>query len=181
MNARLIRLKIPVQARAVNWEAVYRDQLPRVYNFFRYRVGDDTLAEDLTAATFERAYAHRDKYAHDLGAFSTWVFTIAQNLATDHFRRHAVRRRTSVSLDDLPDFPADDDIEANTAQRHDIDKLAVLLEQLDPRERELIALKYGAELPHREIARLTGLSESNVGTTLHRLVRKLRAWWDIES
>lgn len=181
MNARLIRLKIPVQARAVDWEAVYRDHLPRVYNFFRYRVGDDALAEDLTAATFERAYAHREKYAHDLGAFSTWVFTIAQNLTTDHFRRHAIRQRLSISLDDLSDLPSDEDIEDTAARRHDADKLATILNGLDPRERELIALKYGAELPHREIARLTGLSESNVGTTLHRLVRKLRALWDTES
>jgi RNA polymerase sigma-70 factor (ECF subfamily) len=175
MNARFIRLQRAAPARAIDWDAVYRDHLPRVYNFFRYRIGDDATAEDLTAATFERAYAHREKYAHDLGAFSTWVFTIAQNLAVDHFRR----RRPSVSLDSLPDLPADDDIEDTAARRYDSAKLTALLAGLEARERELIALKYGAELPHREIARLTGLSEGNVATTLHRLVRKLRAQWDM--
>ncbi|MBK8027516.1 MAG: sigma-70 family RNA polymerase sigma factor [Chloroflexi bacterium] len=46
------------------------------------------------------------------------------------------------------------------------------------RERELIALKYGAELTNRAIAEVTGLSESNVGTTLHRIIQKLRQQWD---
>ena len=46
------------------------------------------------------------------------------------------------------------------------------------RERELLALKYGAELTNRAITRVTGLSESNVGTILHRTIQQLRAGWD---
>jgi RNA polymerase sigma-70 factor (ECF subfamily) len=48
---------------------------------------------------------------------------------------------------------------------------------LSDRERELIALKYGAELNNRLIARLTGLSESNVGSILHRVIGSLREKW----
>ena len=46
------------------------------------------------------------------------------------------------------------------------------------RERELVSLKYGAGLTNRAIARLLGLTESNVGTILHRTVTRLRAGWD---
>jgi len=49
-----------------------------------------------------------------------------------------------------------------------------LLLELPDREAELIALKYGAELNNREIAKITGLSESNVGTIMHRTVKGLR-------
>jgi RNA polymerase sigma-70 factor, ECF subfamily len=49
---------------------------------------------------------------------------------------------------------------------------------LPEREQELIALKYGADLTNREIARLTGLSETNVGSILYRVVRKLRQRWE---
>ena len=52
------------------------------------------------------------------------------------------------------------------------------LKQYPERERELIHLKYGAELTNREIAQLTGLSESNVGTILHRVAGKLRMEWE---
>ena len=63
-------------------------------------------------------------------------------------------------------------------QRSDAARLERLLGGLPDRERELVALKYGAGLTNRAIARLTGLSESNVGTILHRTVQGLRARWD---
>ena len=57
----------------------------------------------------------------------------------------------------------------------DFARLSALLTHLEARERELVALKYGAGLTNRAIAELTGLSESNVGTILHRVVTRLRA------
>jgi len=58
-----------------------------------------------------------------------------------------------------------------------VEQPAVLLRTLSDRDRELIALKYGAEATNRAIAELTGLSESNVGTILHRVVQTLRRDW----
>ena len=49
----------------IDWEAIYADQLPKVYNFFRYRVNDDALAQDMTATTFEKAWRARDHYRSD--------------------------------------------------------------------------------------------------------------------
>ena len=71
-----------------DFEELYRAELPRVYNFFRYRIGDGQLAEDLTSETFEKAWRNRARYRSDLAAFSTWLFTIARRVAQDHFRRH---------------------------------------------------------------------------------------------
>jgi RNA polymerase sigma factor (sigma-70 family) len=66
----------------VDWNAVYGEMLPKVYNYFRYRLGDDPAAEDLTAATFEKAWSKRKQYRRDKSAFSTWLFTIASRVAT---------------------------------------------------------------------------------------------------
>ena len=162
------------RASAVDWDAVYWDTLPRVYNFFRYRVGDDQLAEDLTANTFMKAWRARDRYLDDVAAFSTWLFSIAQNVAVDHYRR----RKPEVSLDALPNFADSTSIEDVIERRADSARLNALLARLSPRERELIALKYGAELTNRAIAQVTGLSETNVGSTLHRTIQKLRQQWD---
>ncbi len=158
----------------VDWNAVYRQELPRVYNYFRYRLGDNATAEDLTSATFEKAWRAREKYKRDLAAFSTWLFTIARNVATDHLRTH----RALVSFDALRAQPAPDSPHATYARTSDIKQLGALLEQLPAHEREVVALKYGAELNNREIAKQLGMSESNVGTTLHRVVNKLRREWD---
>lgn len=159
---------------AVDWAAVYREQLPRVYNFFRYRLGDDLTAEDLTATTFEKAWRGRARYRRDLGAFEAWLFGIARRVAADHLRR----RPHDVGLDDLADPPDPRSLVEMVQQQADLARLGVLLAELPPRERELIALKYGGEMTNRAIAALTGLSESNVGTILHRTVGKLRDKWE---
>ena len=158
----------------VNWDAVYEEQLPRVYNFFRYRCANPADAEDLTSITFEKAWRGRDRYRRDKGAFSTWLFTIARNAAVDHYRARA----PVVPLDEAAMVAAASATpEAQTALRSDAARLAVLLRTLSDRDRDLIALKYGAEMSNRDIAQATGLSESNVGTILHRAVQALRERW----
>ena len=67
--------------------------------------------------------------------------------------------------------------EASAARDSDLARLQALTARMPERTRELIALKYGAGASNRLIARLTGLSESNVGTILHRAVESLRAEW----
>ena len=160
-------------ADAVDWDVVYAEQLPRVYNFFRYRLADQSLAEDLTATTFEKAWAARERYRRDIGAFSTWLFTIAQHVAVDYYRQ----RHAELPLDAALELASDSSPHDEYQRHDDAAHLSQLLAQLGERDRELIALKYGAALTNREIARLTGLSESNVGTLLHRITSKLRGAW----
>ena len=174
-RTRILDRLAPIAAPAaeVDWEAVYAEELPRIYNFFRYRVGDGAMAEDLTSVTFEKAWRARGRYRRDLAAFSTWLFAIARNVATDHFRQ----RRVEVSLDEISSHADERTPEDSAIRRADFERLSALLAGLSDRERELLALKYGAELTNRAIARVTGLSESNVGTILHRTVTSLRAQW----
>ena len=155
----------------VDFETLYQIELPRIYNFFRYRVGDDQIAEDLTAETFEKAWKHRERYRQDLASFSTWLFIIARCIAVDHFRK----RRPIVSLEEARPLADPQVLEEEAQERADFRRLSVLLARLAERERELVALKFGAGLTNRAIARLSGLSESNVSTILHRLTRQLRA------
>src|SRR6476659_320095 len=95
-NATAARLWLWVQkARATDWDASFSEQLPRIYNYFRYRVGPGPVAEDLTAATFEKAWRARDRYRRNRAAFGTWLFAVARNVAVDHFRS----ARASVPLE----------------------------------------------------------------------------------
>lgn len=161
----------------VDWNAVYADELPRVYNYFRYRLGDVPEVEDLTAATFERAWRHRKRYRHDRAAFSTWLFTIAGNLLIDYYRK----RRPTTSLEEVVLQDGSPAVEEQVQAQQENAHLGQLLARLPEREQELIALKYGADLTNREIALLTGLSETNVGSILYRVVRKLRQQWKGEA
>ena len=162
-----------VSAEEPDWDALYSDQLPRIYNYFRFRVGSDADAEDLTSHTFEKAWRARDRYRQNLAGFSTWLYTIARNVAVDFLRA----RRPQVSLDAMLELAADDTPEKNAERHSDLERLSALAALLSEREQELIALKYGAALDNRQIARLLRLSESNVGTILYRAVQTLRRHW----
>jgi RNA polymerase sigma-70 factor (ECF subfamily) len=161
-------------ANAADFEELYQEQLPRIYNFFRYRFGDNALAEDLTAATFEKAWQNRHQYRRNLSALTTWLFTIARRIAIDHYRRP----QAEVTLDEAIDLGTNENVEDQVQNLADIRHLSALLPQLDDREQELVALKYGAGLTNRTIASLTGLTESNVGVILHRAILFLRKEWD---
>ncbi len=155
----------------VDWEALYQEQLPKIYNYFRYRVGDGMLAEDLTAATFEKAWRARKSYQRKKAAFTTWLYTIARNILADHYRK----TRDEISLPSTEQLAAEDsEPEDELISQQTLQGLIALLNEYPPRERDLVALKYGAGLNNRQIAQMTSLSESNVGTILHRLVSNLR-------
>jgi RNA polymerase sigma-70 factor (ECF subfamily) len=160
-------------AAEVDWDAAYADQLPRIYNYFRFRLGQDADIEDLTSRTFEKAWSARERYRRDLAGFSTWLFHIAQNVCRDYLRA----RRPHAPLEAALDLATEVTPEAQVALQSDLVRLARLTARLPERERELIALKYGAAISNREIASLTGLSESNVGTILSRTVQTLRLQW----
>jgi RNA polymerase sigma-70 factor (ECF subfamily) len=172
-GAQLLEWLSPVATQeAIDWDVVYREQLPRVYNFFRYRV-DRATAEELTSATFEKAWRARASYRKSLASVGTWILAIARNVAVDQYRG----ARPLAPLD--PDVVAGCATpEAAAIRRDELRRLEALLAGLAPRERELLALKYGADATNRAIAKLTGLSESNVGTILHRTIAALRAAWD---
>jgi RNA polymerase sigma-70 factor (ECF subfamily) len=162
-----------VAAAEPNWDAVYAEQLPRVLNFFRYRLGNEAQAEDLTSRTFEKAWAARARYRRDVAGFSTWLLSIARNVATDHLRA----QRLHLPLEVAEEVAANDTPHDEASRHSDLVRLGALLQTLPQREQELVALKYGAEATNRAIAELTGLSESNVGTILHRVVQALRRDW----
>ena len=173
-GVRLLSWLLPaVEAESVDWDGVYRAELPRVFNYFRYRGFDRATAEDLTSTTFEKAWRARARYRQERAAVSTWLLTIARNAATDHLRRARLE-------EPLPEDGPRDDATPLTAALAlaRLHRLRALLAELPPRERELLALKYGAGATNRSIAGLTGLGESNVGTILHRTVARLRERWD---
>ncbi len=169
-----VRLARWVTAAEPDWDTVYAEQLPRVYNFFRYRFGGSADVEELTARTFEKAWRARHQYRRDLAGFTTWLLTIARNVAIDEQRatRPHVSLEAAAALAAAGATPEDAAVLDSDARR-----LASLLLDVPERDRELLALKYGAGLTNRAIARATGLSESNVGTILHRAVQTLRSRW----
>ncbi|MGB1252289.1 MAG: RNA polymerase sigma factor [Candidatus Promineifilaceae bacterium] len=157
------------KAPAIDWDALYADHIERIYNFFRYRVGDDAVAEDLTAMTFEKAWQRRRQFRGDVTRFTYWLYAIARNVANDYFRN----RPKLVALDEAL-VAQGDRLSEQVERQSEFARLVHHIQQLPERERDIISLKYGADLNNRQIARQLKLSESNVGSILHRTIKKLR-------
>jgi RNA polymerase sigma-70 factor, ECF subfamily len=149
---------------------LYERTFPRVYAYVASLLRDRSAAEDVTAQAFERAYRKRRSYRPAKGSMDAWVFGIARNAALDELRR---RKRHAVLQADPEDAgsPSPED-HAELAVRREAVRAA--LASLDGQERDLVALKFAGGLSNVEIARVLGMTESNVGTRLHRTITKLR-------
>jgi RNA polymerase sigma-70 factor (ECF subfamily) len=150
-------------------ERLYGECRDDVYAYAASLLGDRSLAEDVTALAFERAFRRRRLFNARRGSERAWLFGIARNAALDELRR---RKRTSALLADPPAEPWAEDEELDGVLRRATVRSAVA--SLTPRERELIALKFHAGLSNPDMARVLGVSESNAGTLLHRTITKLR-------
>jgi RNA polymerase sigma-70 factor (ECF subfamily) len=162
----------PPNTPALEFDALFRSCADDVHAYVAALVRDRTAAEDVTALAFERAYRRRNRYDARKGTPRQWLFAIARNAALDELRR---RRRTATLLADPEDASAvvapageDDELAARRAS------VRAALAGLDPRDRELIAMKFHAGLSLAEIGGVLGISESNAGTRVHRAVTKLR-------
>jgi RNA polymerase sigma factor (sigma-70 family) len=137
----------------------------RIYSYAAYRLGDGPDAEDVTSEVFERALRYRDSYDGTRGEPAQWLVGIARRSVDD-----ALSARRAVQL--LPDEALVSlELETEVARRLD---LTAALAALDDRARDLIALRYGADLTARQIGELLDLKTNAVEVALHRTLARLR-------
>jgi RNA polymerase sigma-70 factor (ECF subfamily) len=159
----------PAERTGSSWErfeALYRSSRDDVFAYVASLLRDPSAAEDVTALAFERAYRRRRTFDRRRGEERAWLFGIARNAALDELRR----RRRLLALVSDPEDSAGDQTEVTLKRT----VVRGALASLPPRERELVALKFHGGLTNSEIAQVLGVSESNAGTMLHRVMVKLR-------
>jgi RNA polymerase sigma-70 factor, ECF subfamily len=136
-----------------------------VYAYAAYRLGDGPEAEDITSETFERALRYRDSFDPRRGDATSWLIGIARRCIAD-----AAMKR---------EFPTEDVLD-DAVEGHENDairriEVSAAVAQLDERDRELVALRYGADLTARQIGELLDMRTNAVEVALHRALARLRA------
>lgn len=139
--------------------------LERVYAYVAYRIGPGSDADDVTGETFERAVRYRASYDPARGEPVAWLLGIAQRCLAD-------RGRGSVPSIADEKFADPLDVEEDVVRRLTLEEAVAALGE---RDRELIGLRYGADLSTREIAGFLGLSTNAVDVAMHRALSRLRA------
>lgn len=151
---------------------LYECYFKRVYNYIRYRCYEADTADDLTAQVFNRLLECIGQYEQRKGPFEAWLFAITRNVINAHYRK---QRYPWIPWDALLKQPASDLLPEDAALRRETkDELLEALKGLDERSRDVISLKFAAGLHSRQIAEITGLSESNVRVILYRALGQLR-------
>ena len=152
------------------FEDLYRESAGAIFAFVAGMLRDRSAAEEVTAIAFERGFRARATFDRRRGAPRAWMFGIARNAALDE-----LRRRGRVA--ELPPEPEDRTSAgppelAEASARREVVLRA--LDKLDPRERELVALRFDGGLSHAEIAEVLDITATNASTMVHRVVTKLR-------
>ncbi|MDE3189491.1 MAG: sigma-70 family RNA polymerase sigma factor [Acidobacteriota bacterium] len=142
--------------------------LRRVYAYVAYRVGDGHAAEDIASETFERALRYRDGFDPRRGDPASWLIGIARRCIADA----ALRRE--LPTDEMPEVA----IEGHEERAVRRIELAAAVAQLDERDRELVALRFGGDLTAKQIGELLDMHTNAVEVALHRTLAKLRAILD---
>ena len=142
-----------------------------LFGFLSRTIGDRAIAEDLVQEVFVRILKYRRTY-RDGSCFETWLFRIARNTRSDHFRK----RRHVEPLGDQ-EF----DVEApglSPAQEFERGRQARTLKrallQLDHEKRELLVLARYQNMSYEQIAALLGIEVGAVKVRIHRALKELR-------
>ncbi|MCE3203028.1 sigma-70 family RNA polymerase sigma factor [Paenibacillus sonchi] len=144
----------------------------RVYKYICYRINNHFVAEDICSQVFETVISKYETFSAEKSGFEVWLFAIVRNAVTDYFRRQ--KKGSHFSLDTLLDFvlpkPSPEELVIRDDNHRELFKA---LAKLRDKERNIIAMKYGAGLKNTEIAALLGVSESNIGVVVYRSLKKL--------
>jgi RNA polymerase sigma-70 factor (ECF subfamily) len=136
-----------------------------VYAYVAYRMGPGPDAEDVTSEVFERALRYRDSYDPNLGEPVAWLMGIARRCVNGAYSH------PSSADEVVEDRPAPDDLAEQAVRRL---SLVEAVSQLGERDRELIALRYGADLSGRQIGAVLDMTPNAVDVAMHRALERLR-------
>jgi RNA polymerase sigma-70 factor (ECF subfamily) len=155
--------------------ALYERYRDRVYSLVVHMVADDDAAEDVLQAVFLRVFRSLAGFRGD-ASLATWIYRIALNES----RRHrSGRRAASVPIEEL--FGSGEELDPaphpdaaySSDQRREIVSRAV--QELTPRLREVVVLRYVEELSYEQIATILGCAEGTVASRLHRALAELES------
>jgi len=159
------------QANRQAFRPLYERYHEGIFLFVFKRIADESISADITSQVFLKAMQKLDKYTFKGVPFSAWLYRIASNEVVQHYRDIKKNRVVSINDNQL-EFIAEE-LEYNDEKGKLQDKMVDCLQYLKEEELQLIELRYFEKLPFKDIAVITGLSESNAKVKTYRITTKL--------
>jgi RNA polymerase sigma-70 factor (ECF subfamily) len=155
------------------FDYIFQTYYKKIFNYIYYRVYCHFTTEDLTSLVFEKAMRKINTYTQSKAPFEVWLFAVARNVVNDYFRDQ--KKHRILSFDTIHELVSrKKDPEGIVIKGETSDMLSKALNTLSARDRNIVALKFGATLKNKEIAELLHMTESNIGIILYRMLKKLK-------
>lgn len=159
---------------AISYGELYEIYFNRVFKFVSYRLNNVEDAKDLTSEIFIKLGKYLHTYDKSKGKLDVWVFKVARNMLNNYYTEKS--KHKIISLDKFKDFfRSEKYVEDNIEKVEEYEYLKRAVQKLPEREKEIISMRFGAELTNTEIAELTELSYSNVSVIIYRSIKRLKA------
>jgi len=158
--------------------AMFRPLYDRYYEpIFRYihrRTADEALSADICSEVFFKAMQKLDQYEFKGVPFSAWLYRIASNEITQHFRNTQKNRTVSVETTALPEIMEEmGDLESVERQQFQA-ALIPCLNELKEKDLEIIELRFFEQRPFKEIADFLDITESSCKMRTYRVLGRLK-------
>lgn len=150
---------------------VYDLHFTRIYSYIYRKTGDRQAAEDLTSDTFMKALANIKGYRYTGQPMIAWLYRIASNVVTDHYRA----RRPSASLDEGMQLASDEvGPEEAALALDDQQAVARAIRTLSPDQQDVVLMRFSGGMRLKEIAETIGKTEGAVKALMFRALGSLR-------
>jgi len=148
-------------------ESLWDELTPKLFGYLVNVLHDKTLAEDILQNTWTKALQALPRY-HDRGKpFQAWLFAIARNECNQHWRKGSREVPLDPGTHDIPDVPS--------AGHTDSIYIDQIMAKLSEDDRELLRLRYIADLPMNDIAKILNINIIAVRVRVHRALKRARS------
>lgn len=154
---------------------LYRKHVRSVFRYLYSRVRNEKDAEDLTAQVFLEALEGLQQFRY--GSFSAWLFGIVRRKAADYFRE----RQPDYPIENMDGFPGPvGEPLKELLHTEDILRLAMTIDQLNEVDRELLRLRFVADLTFPQIGSVLDRNPDAVKKQIYRLLDRLKRQMEVD-
>jgi RNA polymerase sigma-70 factor (ECF subfamily) len=149
---------------------LYQHYFPKIYGYIFKRLGNREASEDILSTTFLKVFANLKKYQSRGFSFGAWLYRVATNNLMDYYRRNKFGAETELAEADGAASSSESPAEA-TAKKQERAEIEKVLNKMPERYREIIQLRYFAELEIYEIAATLKISKVHASVLIHRALK----------